>query len=254
VSPPRSSLSFDRIAESYDETRGGRRVGNSFADSVVAHVAPPPARIVEIGVGTGLVALPLTERGYTVLGVDLSPKMLAAARDRIGARVAIGDATRAPIATASGDAVVAARVLHVVDDPAALLADAARIVRPSGRIVVILAGMNRTEARSDLDEATRGMHGIMRGPDADTVTALAEGTGALELVERGTTAPLDFEETPRDQAEKIRARSMSRSWETSDEDWNRIAGPVIERLLALPDPDRPRVHRRSQRLLVFARR
>ena len=48
--------------------------------------------------GTGLVALPLTELGHAVLGVDLSPKMIASARERIGARVAIADATAAPVA------------------------------------------------------------------------------------------------------------------------------------------------------------
>jgi hypothetical protein len=145
-------------------------------------------------------------------------------------------------------------VLHVVSDPGAVLGEAARMVRPGGRVVVILAGSSRTAARSDLDEATRGMQGVMRGPDTDTVVALAAATGELELVERGGTAPLDFEETPHEQAEKIRARSMSRSWESSADDWNRIAEPVIERLLALPDPDRPRRHRRSQHLLVFSRR
>ena len=53
------------------------RSGETSPDSVALHRRSRPARIVEIGVGTGLVALPLTERGYTVLGVDLSSKMIA---------------------------------------------------------------------------------------------------------------------------------------------------------------------------------
>ena len=53
---------------------------------------------------------------------------------------------------------------------------------------------------------------------------------------------------------KIRARTWSGSWDIDDETWARTAEPVIERLLALPDPDRPRRRRRAQRLGVFSRR
>jgi SAM-dependent methyltransferase len=249
------SVSFDRIAGTYDATRGGFTVGKSFADAAQAHITPPPARIVELGVGTGLVARPLTERGYDVLGVDLSPKMIAVARERIGARVAVADVTAAPIAAASCDAVVAARVLHVVGDPGAVLADAARIVRPDGRVVVILAGSNQEPPTDDIGEATVAMHsGRLRGPDLDTVVALADATGALDLVTRGLTGALEFAESPREHADKIRARTWSGSWEIDDETWARTAEPAIERLMALPDPDRPRRRRRAQRLAVFARR
>jgi SAM-dependent methyltransferase len=251
----KSSVSFDRIVDTYDQTRGGFRVGRTFAEAVEQHIAPPPARIVELGVGTGLVALPLTERGYTVLGVDLSSKMIAVAQERIGSRVAIGDASRAPIASASCDAVVAARVLHVVGDPGAVLVDAARMLRPGCLLVVILAGSSGQDARNDISDATREMHsGRLRGPNAETVIELARATGPLELVEQGHTRALEYDETPREHAERIRNRSWSGFWEISDETWARTAEPAIERLLALPDPDRPRRRQRSQRVIVFTRR
>ena len=251
------SVSFDRIVDTYDQTRGGFPVGRSFADAATRYIAPPPAPIVEIGVGTGLVALPLTERGYAVVGVDLSSKMIAVARGRIGARVAIGDATRMPIASASCDAVVAARVLHVVGDPGAVLADAARIVRSGGRIVVILAGSSHVgqPPRDDIDEATQGMHaGRLRGPHADAVVEFANATGVLDLVELSLTDALQYNETPREHAEKIRNRTWSGFWEIDDETWARTAEPAMERLLALPDLDRPRPRERSQRVCVFERR
>jgi SAM-dependent methyltransferase len=249
------SVSFDRIAERYDETRGGLVVGRSFADAVVTHVAPPPCRIVEFGVGTGLVALPLTERGYDVVGVDLSPRMIAVARERIGARVVVADVSRAPIASSSCDAVVAARVLHVVGDPGAALAEAARVLRSGGRLVAILAGSDTDEQADDIGDATRAMHGQrLSRVDLETIVSLAAETPDLDLVTRGLTGTLEFDETPRDHAEKIRARTWSGSWDIDDETWARTAEPVIERLLALPDPDRPRRRRRAQRLVVFARR
>jgi len=249
------SISFDRIAERYDETRGGLAVGRSFADAVAARATPPPARIVELGVGTGLVALPLTERGYDVLGADLSPKMIGRARERIGARVAIADATRAPFASGSCDAVVVARVLHVVGDPAAALGEAARLARPGGRVVVILAGSDQERAGDDIAAAMGDLRRPrQRGLDDETVLALADSTRALDLVEQGLTDPLDYDETPREHAEKIRARTWSGSWDTDEETWARDIAPVVDRLLALPDPDRPRRRRRAQQLFVFARR
>jgi SAM-dependent methyltransferase len=249
------SVSFDRIVGSYDETRGGFAAGHSFADAVQANVAPPPARIAELGVGTGLVALPLTERGYEVLGFDLSPKMIAVARERIGTRVAVADASRAPIAFASCDAVVAARILHVAGDPGAVMAEAARIVRPGGRVVVILAGSNTAAPTDDIGEAAVDWHTErLQRPDLDEVVALAGATGALDLVTRGTTRALEYDESPREHAEKIRNLTWSGCWDMDDETWARTAEPVIERLLALPDPDRTRRRQRAQRLAVFARR
>jgi SAM-dependent methyltransferase len=249
------SLSFDRIADTYDATRGGFPVGRLFADAIAAHLPDAGARIVELGVGTGLVALPLTERGHTVLGVDLSTKMMAIARDRIGARVVLGDATRTPIATASCDSVVAARVLHVVADPAAVLTEAARIVRAGCPIVVILAGASRLDPRDDIDDATAAMRtGPLRGPDADATVALASVVGSLELVALDRTEPIEYAESPREHAEKVRGRTWSGFWEIDNATWARTADVAIEQLLALPEPDRARRRLRSNRVLVFTRR
>jgi hypothetical protein len=106
-----------------------------------------------------------------------------------------------------------------------------------------------------IGEATRDMHsGRLRGPNAETVIELADATGLLALVEQGLTRALEYEETPREHAERIRNRSWSGFWEISDEKWARTAEPAIQRLLALPDPDRPRRRQRSQRVIVFTRR
>ena len=102
---------------------------------------------------------------------------------------------------------------------------------------MILAGSSQLDVRNDIDEATRDMHaGRLRGPDTDTAIALAAATGSLDLVERGLTSPIEYDETPREHAEKIQNRSWSGFWEISDETWARTAEPAIERLLAAPSP------------------
>ena len=101
-----------------------------------------PGRILEIGVGTGL-ALPRYKAEHRVTGIDLSPDMLARARNRVE-REKLGnieqlskmDATRLSFANRSFDAAVAMFLITVVPDPAAVLAEAVRVVKPGGRIVL----------------------------------------------------------------------------------------------------------------------
>jgi SAM-dependent methyltransferase len=251
------SVSFDDAVEFYDRTRGGLSVGRNIADVMNAHLAPA-SRVLELGVGTGLIALPLTELGHAVLGIDLSPKMISRARDRIGARVAVADATRVPIASASCDAIVASRILHVVGDPVAALAEAARIVRVGGQLLVVPAGGGRFDGQEqpdDIGEIARAMRigRAARGPTPDEAIALADA-GGFDLVARERTAPEEYGETPREHAARIEQRTWSGLWGVDDETWARSVQPTIDRLLALPDPDRPRSRRRSHRVLVFARR
>jgi len=104
--------------------------------------ALPPGRILEIGVGTGL-ALPRYRKDHRITGIDLSPDMLARARSRVEAgklanveELAEADATKLAFADQSFDAAVAMFLITVVPDPIAVLAEAVRVVRPGGCIVL----------------------------------------------------------------------------------------------------------------------
>jgi ubiquinone/menaquinone biosynthesis C-methylase UbiE len=72
------SLAFDRVAETYDQTRGGEERGRRFATEVATFL-DPSRPVLEVGVGTGVMALGLRELGFDVLGLDLSLPMLRAA-------------------------------------------------------------------------------------------------------------------------------------------------------------------------------
>jgi ubiquinone/menaquinone biosynthesis C-methylase UbiE len=79
------SLSFDSMAEFYDETRVfDTNCLNSALDYIVDRF--PPAKFCGIlypGIGTGRIAIPLAERGYRVTGVDISEEMLALLKKRV---------------------------------------------------------------------------------------------------------------------------------------------------------------------------
>lgn len=94
-------------------------------------------RLLIVGAGTGL-DLPLLPAGLSVLATDLTPAMLARARPRAGAGVELRvmDAQRLDLPDASFDAALLHLILAIVPDPVACLREAARVVRPGGRVAV----------------------------------------------------------------------------------------------------------------------
>ncbi len=111
----------------------------------------PPKSLLDIGTGTGRILQLMAPRIGFGLGVDLSREMLAMARanlDRTSLRncqVRQGDMYHLPLPDGSFDAATLHNVLRFADDPGAALAEAARVLRPGGRLVVIDFAPHRLE-------------------------------------------------------------------------------------------------------------
>jgi SAM-dependent methyltransferase len=108
---------FDDLAENYDATRGGEGRGDEYAADIDGLIPPGEAPILEVGVGTGVVALGLVRRGRPVLGLDISAPMIARARARLGPVVVRSDAMAMAIADASVAHALSVWVVHSVRDP-----------------------------------------------------------------------------------------------------------------------------------------
>ncbi len=85
-SPRREKAVFDRIADSYDETRSLAPDVTEATARMLARELRGRGRCLEIGVGTGRVALPLHARGIPVAGIDLSARMIGRLVEKAGAR------------------------------------------------------------------------------------------------------------------------------------------------------------------------
>jgi ubiquinone/menaquinone biosynthesis C-methylase UbiE len=97
----------------------------------------PGERVLVVGAGTGA-DLPLLPPDVDVLATELAPAMLARARGkRPGTRLEVMDGQRLALDDASFDAVILHLVLAVIPDPLACLREAARVLRPGGRIAVL---------------------------------------------------------------------------------------------------------------------
>jgi len=105
--------------------------------------AREPDDLLDIGTGTGRMIEILAPRVVHALGIDQSREMLAVARvnlERAGLSnsiVRLGDMYQLPLADSCFDAVVIHQVLHYADRPAAAIAEAARVLRPNGILVVV---------------------------------------------------------------------------------------------------------------------
>lgn len=232
---------FDQLADRYDETRGGEQRGDEYARDVHAHLPAGEEPILEVGVGTGVVALGLRRLGRTVVGLDLSAPMLARARSRLGPVVIRSDAMRMSIATASVAHAVSVWVVHSVADPTQLFREAARVIRPGGLYVV------STTQRPTLDDpvgtiiADMGARvDLRRGSwhpcqvSVDEVLDWAAGagfTGEVHTIDR------QWHSSPDQELAAITNRQWPAMCELDDAVIEEVTRPAIRALQALPATD-----------------
>jgi len=253
------SIAFDRAAGYYDQSRGlPDGVAELVADRIEAAVGQG-GRLLELGVGTGRIALPLHRRGRRIVGVDLSLPMLDRYRAKAAAlglpapAVLRADATRLPFRDACVDAVLEVHVLHLVPGWRRALAEARRVLRPGGMVLVGRGGGRDhgdgpgEQVRRRLDELVAAAGGDTRRPvgvgdDAGKVAALVALGGVLEELE-----PVVWEE-PQTYAQALammEGRMFSYQWRLPDAVWE----PAVTRLraeveAAHPDLDTPHPSRR----------
>jgi len=159
---------WDAEAAAYDEPADhgllDPAVRERWRQLLVGLLPPAPARVAEMGSGTGTLSVLLADEGYDVDGVDFSPEMVrravAKAAGRDGVRFAEADASRPPLPTGAYDAVLCRHVLWAMPDPAAALRRWVDLVRDGGTLVLV-----------------EGRWGNGAGLDADRTVALVEDTG-----------------------------------------------------------------------------
>lgn len=128
---------YDGHADWYDTTF--RRYGDGSAGllaELLGPADPGDPLCLDVGCGTGLHFAAVEARGHTVVGVDLSADQLRVAAAR-NPRVVRADAGRLPLADASVPAAVMTYIHTDVDDFSRVVGEAARVLRPGGRLVYL---------------------------------------------------------------------------------------------------------------------
>ncbi len=190
---------FEGHAPVWDSIRSLHIAEAQVEDAVARAIGEAPMScLVDIGTGTGRMLALFGRRAGKAIGIDRSSEMLRVARARLeeagaGADLRQGDMYALPLPARSADLVILHQVLHYAQAPAAAIVEAARLLEPGGRLLIVdFAPHDREELRerdahARLGFADDAMLGWLRaaGLDADVCEHLEGGELTVTLW-RGT--------------------------------------------------------------------
>lgn len=141
----RDRLPADSIVAHDNQKNFSAGLWTRVLDQIASYVRPGGI-VLDVGVGSGVVAARVAEREFEVFGIDFNDSMLVELRRRApSVACATADVRRVPIATEAIDAVVVTNVLHLLEDWQSVVDEAARVLRRGGVLFVSLGGGGHSE-------------------------------------------------------------------------------------------------------------
>ncbi|WP_405711172.1 MULTISPECIES: trifunctional class I SAM-dependent methyltransferase/NUDIX hydrolase/VOC family protein [unclassified Streptomyces] len=139
-----TTIDWDSAADSFDE-----EPDHGLLDPVVRHawarrleswLPAERSEVLDLGCGTGSLALLVAGQGHRVTAVDRSPRMVEQARAKLagtGTEISLGDAARPPVGNQRFDVIMVRHVVWLLPDPTAALRHWFTLLRPGGRLILI---------------------------------------------------------------------------------------------------------------------
>jgi ubiquinone/menaquinone biosynthesis C-methylase UbiE len=186
---------FEAHAATWDSIRSLHIADAEIERAIAGLLADRPiGALLDIGTGTGRMLELFAPRAKSAIGIDRSSEMLRLARVKLeeagisGASLRQGDMYALPLGDRCADSIILHQVLHYAQQPGAAIAEAARVLSPGGRLLVIdFAQHDRAELKEQdahlrlgfADDAMRGWFGAA-GLDLDRIERL--GGGELSVI------------------------------------------------------------------------
>jgi SAM-dependent methyltransferase len=225
VSAEGSSVAFDRAADYYDATRGLSDDGVRRQTELLTKELGGRGRVLEVGVGTGQVALPLHEAGVEVIGLDLARSMMDKLIEKAGGRrpfpLLQGDAARIPFADGAFGAAYMRWVLHLIPDWRAALAETVRVVG-RGVVLVLPGSAGKDTPQAEVQARFAEITGAPLGPPGLMWAGYEELDDAMASLGATERALPTFTDVERDGFEAfldgVERRRYSWTWRVVDDE------------------------------------
>jgi ubiquinone/menaquinone biosynthesis C-methylase UbiE len=258
--PPDESIVFDRAADYYDTTRGFPPGVDLEVAAFMAKVAEitPEHTMLEIGVGTGRIAIPLAAYTGLFVGIDLSGRMMSVMDTKQQGssnpvRAVQGDVMWLPLPDDSIDRAVAVHILHLIPDATQALRELARVLRPDG-LVMHCWNHFETDGFDPLWSAWRQATERLAPPDTRWKVArtIFEDQGWKQAGETHIYS-YPLERTAEAVVARFRSRQLSSTWLLPDEAW-KAGVEAVEAALRqhFNDPHQPIVSQASFHIQIYA--
>jgi SAM-dependent methyltransferase len=235
--------SFDRVAHLYDETRGvpadaATAIARAIVNALSEECTEP--RLLETGVGTGRIAVPLAALGVRVAGTDISSKMVERLRQkRDDIDIVYADAGRPPFRATSFDVALFVHILHLVSDEEETLRAALPLLKPGGRLILGFENYDGVRIAADdiMESISRDLlPGLRTGRERQRRNLQAFRTVAAEaggMVEHRVAATWRESTTARAALDSNANRHGSGSWTIDDDTMREMLRRAEPRLVAL---------------------
>ena len=172
---------FAGAAGEWDRLRA-ELYGSSWSTAALLSLLPSHWTVADLGCGTANLTAELAQHVAKVIGVDQSSAMLKAAKRRTDALVNVelrkGALESIPIRDGECDAVMLVLVLTYIAEPAAVLREALRILKPGGKLVIV------DLLRHDRETFRRQMGQVWSGFEPEALAGLVRDAGFTEAIAR----------------------------------------------------------------------
>jgi ubiquinone/menaquinone biosynthesis C-methylase UbiE len=216
-------LPFDQAAKYYDQTRADPEwVMKAMADTFLRVTnADGSSKILEVGIGTGRIALNLLERDLNILGVDLSLEMMRELHLKFDGphaplRLAQMDGEQIALADETFDVVYAVHVYHLIPNWRKAIDEAYRVLKPGGKLLISYHYRNSNspnrKIRAKFGELAQTHGYSTKRPGARDTELRAELSKWNGRVESIRVAEWKFFESPAQILDEVEARHYSDVW------------------------------------------
>jgi SAM-dependent methyltransferase len=225
------SIAFDRAAAFYDRTRRMTAEARAATTAMMLRELTGRGRVLEVGVGTGQISLPLHAAGIPMAGIDVSRPMLDVLVHKAGGRppfpVVHGDATALPFSDGVFGGAVVRHVLHLVPAYGRLVDELVRAVRPGGVVVASAGWLSPISDELDALLSQPGRRRSAAGLDARDVPAQDRAFEARGAVAREVPSIRARDaDTVAEYADAIEASVYSWTWPLTQRERERAAARI----------------------------